>query len=108
MRILMKVGYYNVLFAANDNTGALIQALDGAAIVEKKGGYGEPNKYVPEGTNIEITIVPEDSLELPENDNSMFENYHKCAAERDEAKKKVKELEKKIKEINDAVGTKEE
>ena len=98
MRILVSVGYYNLLLKATDNVGAVLAALDGAVHVEEKGGYGEPRQYIPtEENEVKVKLVPDDSLALPENkDSSMFDKFHKLATEKDELSSENRKLKKEL------------
>lgn len=107
MQLLMTVQYYKLLFSKEANVSELIKAFDGAMLVDEKGGYGEPRKFIPtEAADLQIQLINDDDVRLPENQDGTYEQYHKVATERDSLKTKVKELEDKLKKIQEA--TKEE
>lgn len=106
MRLLLEVAYNKILFGKGASVSELISALDGAKIVDEKGGWNEPKKFiVREDAEFSCKIINDDSVELPENSDGMYEQFHKIAQERDDAKNRVAELEKKLKEIEKATAS---
>lgn len=100
MRVLMTVQYYKILFGSGANVTELLKSFDGAQVVEEKGGYGEPKKYIPTtDIDLQVSLINDDSLTLPENESETFEQYHKVASERDKLKTEVRELKENLKKI---------
>lgn len=106
MRLLLEVAYNKILFGKGAPVAELIASLDGAKLVDEKGGWGEPKKFVvKDDAEFTVKIINDDAIELPENSNGMYEQFHKIAQERDEAKKRVSDLEKKLKAIETATAS---
>lgn len=100
MRLLLEIQYYKILFAAGANISELLASIDGAKVVNEKGGYGEPRLYTPV-TDIDIIVklIPNDLIGLPENKDTGLEQYHKIKSENEQLRSKVYELESQIKNI---------
>ena len=105
MRLLLTLGYQKILFGKGAPVSELILAVDGARHVRQSGGYGQPKRYeIDEDSAVEVELIPEESITLPESDSSVYDKFHAVAGERDEALKKVRELEKKLKEMTEKIG----
>ena len=102
MRLLLTVGYDKILFGKGANISSLLEAFDGAKTVKDDQPYRQPRKItIEEGAKLNVELVSDDSVCLPENhDNELYESFHKLASERDDLRKKVKELEDKISKVN--------
>ena len=107
MRLLAELGYVKILFPKECNYSAIIEALGDAQEVEEVGPWG--NRVLQaksnEDTNISIKLINDEDTRLPSVDKSAeLEALLKIAAERDELRRKVGELEAKLKKLTDVVS----
>lgn len=109
MRILISVGYKKLLLGDVENVGPVLSALEGAVGVDEKGGWDEPKQYVPtDDEEVKITLVPNDSLKLPENkDQSMFDKFHEIATRNDKLRDENRKLKEELQKIREAAAPKE-
>lgn len=107
MRLLLRIGYQDVLFGKGAPIAEILEVMDGIKMVDRE-GYGESKRYiVKDDITVEATLINDDSVMLPDSGkNKDYEAFHRIAKERDELVSKVCELEKKLKEIQLAVETK--
>jgi hypothetical protein len=100
MRILISIGYQKLLLGPKAGHEVLA-ALEGAVHVTEKGGWsGEPKRYVPDESEVDVTIVPDGSIALPENQQgSVMEAFANLSKRKDEAEEKAKKAEARVKEL---------
>lgn len=108
MRLLLKIQYYSFLFGEGANISEIISAFDKVQVVNSD-GYGKTERYtVVEDAYPELTLIPNDSVSLPENKSDLLERYHEVAQERDKFRQEKYELEQKLKKIEESLeGEKE-
>ena len=70
MRLLIKVDY-DTYFLFPSTSPMVIEAFAGAQCLKSE-GYGESQIYVPKTADIEVKLVSEADLRLPENAESPF------------------------------------
>jgi len=106
MRLLMKIGYQDVLFGKGVEVGEILEAFDGMKAVTSK-GYGAEQRYVIDGdVNIEATLIADDSVSLPDTEPSavteIVDKYHDVKSQLDESRRDVAKLKKQLEAINEA------
>lgn len=100
MRLLLTLGYQQILLGYTSDVGPIMNALDGAQLVRSE-GYGADEVFVPgeDAGKIEISILADADRRLPENQNSVLVAVQKQAREQ---ASKIYDLERKIKELTKA------
>lgn len=104
MRLLLKVGYQEILFGKGAPIAEIISALDGIKAVDSE-GYGESKTYKVKGDiHISVELINDNAICLPDGDKkNEYEAFHALATEKDKLQKKVWELENKLKTIEGAI-----
>ncbi len=124
MRLLLTIGFYNILFGEDANFVSILPAFEKAKYVTVK-GYGNDKKYTIEGEpdngEFEFRLVQNDSITLTENDNRQLnlivgieEEKRKMATEKytalnelEVAKKEIVSLKETIENLNNKLNKKE-
>ena len=112
MRLLMKIGYQDVLFGKGAEVGELLEAFEGMKAVKSE-GYGAEHRYVIDGdVNIEATLIANDSVSLPDAEPSalaeIVDKYHDVKSRLDESRCEVAKLKKQLEAVKDAAKPLEE
>lgn len=100
MRILISYGY-NMLLLGPKAGQELFAALDGAKYVLKEGGWnGLPERYVPQKTPVQVTLVAEDDIALPENQQgTVLEAFANLSRKKEDAEERARQAEARVKEL---------
>ena len=108
MRLVLELGYQKILFGKGAPIGTILEAMDGAKIVEKE--YSSGSFTVKGDVAVSLELVPDDSVTLPDTEKSAdYEKLRELATSRDKLRTEVAQLKKHIKEIEGvANGSKEE
>ena len=106
MRLLMKIGYQDVLFGKGVEVGEILAAFDGMKAVKSE-GYGAEQRYVIDGdVDIVATMIADDSVLLPDTEPSavaeIVDKYYDVRSQLDESRRDVAKLKKQLEAINDA------
>ena len=68
MRLILKIGYYNILLSKETNIDSILRAFDNAKVVHEL-GYGENADYVikkEEKHKISLEIIQDDRISTKE------------------------------------------
>lgn len=107
MRLLLTIGYQDVLFGEGVEVGKFLEVFEGMKIVKSE-GYGAEKRYViEEDASLNVELIPDDSVSLPgiETEQTAFlEKYHELAASRDKLRTEVCQLKKQLEEIQKAAN----
>ena len=92
MRLLLTIGYQQVLFKADADLAAVLHAVQGARMVDKQ-GYGRDETFTAKGeADVEVKLVPEDKISTPDEPNTMVDRCVALADARNKAENRVSML----------------